>query len=44
MTSPHWIISAKKYNAFGKSGTDFGLTGVMYQNYGFLNLKIAVAV
>ena len=24
---------------FGKSGTDFGLTGVNYQKNGFLNLK-----
>jgi len=39
MTLRHCIISAKEYNAFGKSGNDFGLTGVIYQKNGFLNLS-----
>jgi hypothetical protein len=39
MTWRHWIVRAKEYNLFGKSGTDFGLTGVVYQKNGFLNLK-----
>jgi len=39
MTWRHWIVRAKEYNVFGKPGTDFGLTGVIYQKNCFLNLK-----